>query len=104
MCAGVSGAIYSRGCPVQAPLGRGSSAVSYIQLMGEKIKIGREEIYLSSQQGRDTEELVVDAVERMVNYDRWLMREVEKGKSAADRGELVDHDDVQKLIDRRYPG
>ena len=59
---------------------------------------------LASQQGKDTEELVVDAVERMVNYDQWFMREVEKGKSAANRGELVDHDDVQKLIDRRYPG
>jgi predicted transcriptional regulator len=59
---------------------------------------------LASQQGRDSEELVVDAVERMVNYDQWFMGEVEKGISAADRGELVDHDDVQKLIDRRYPG
>jgi predicted transcriptional regulator len=59
---------------------------------------------LASQQGKDTEELVVDAVERMVNHDQWFMREVEKGKSAADRGELVDHDDVRKLIDRRYPG
>ncbi len=59
---------------------------------------------LASQQGRDTEELVVDAVERMVNYDQWLMREVEKGLSAADRGELVDHEDVEKLINRRYPG
>ena len=59
---------------------------------------------LASQQGRDTEELVVDAVERMVNYDQWFMGEVEKGISAAERGELVDHDDVQKLIDRRYPG
>jgi predicted transcriptional regulator len=59
---------------------------------------------LASQQGRDTEELVVDAVERMVNYDQWFMREVEKGKSAAGRGEMVDHDDVKKLIDRRYPG
>ncbi len=59
---------------------------------------------LASQQGRDTEELVVDAVERMVNYDQWFMCEVEKGISAADQGELVDHDEVQKLIDRRYPG
>jgi predicted transcriptional regulator len=59
---------------------------------------------LASQQGRDTEELVVDAVERMVNFDQWFMREVEKGISAADRGELVDHQDVQRLIDRRYPG
>ncbi len=59
---------------------------------------------LASQQGRNTEELVVDAVERMVNYDQWFMREVEKGVSAADRGELVDHEDVGKLINRRYPG
>jgi predicted transcriptional regulator len=40
----------------------------------------------------------------MVNYDQWFMCEVEKGISAADQGELVDHDEVQKLIDRRYPG
>jgi predicted transcriptional regulator len=59
---------------------------------------------LAAQQGRDSESLVVDAVERMVNYDQWLLGEVEKGISAADRGELVDHEDVQKLIDRRYPG
>jgi predicted transcriptional regulator len=59
---------------------------------------------LAAQQGRDSESLVVDAVERMVNYDQWLLGEVEKGISAAERGELVDHDDVKKLIDRRYPG
>lgn len=59
---------------------------------------------LASQQGRDSESLVVDAVERMVDYDQWFLREVEKGISAADRGELVDHEDVRKLIDRRYPG
>ncbi|HTE91229.1 MAG TPA: hypothetical protein VK639_19880 [Terriglobales bacterium] len=59
---------------------------------------------LAAQQGRDSESLVADAVERMVNYDQWLLREVEKGISAAERGELVDHEDVKKLIDRRYPG
>ena len=59
---------------------------------------------LAAQQGRDSESFVVDAVERMVNYDQWLLREVEKGISAADRGELVDHEDIQELIDRRYPG
>jgi predicted transcriptional regulator len=40
----------------------------------------------------------------MVNYDQRFMREVEKDISAADRGELVDHEDVEKLINRRYPG
>jgi predicted transcriptional regulator len=59
---------------------------------------------LASQQGKDTEELVVDVVERMVNHDQWFFRGMEKGESAADRVELVDHDDAQKMIDRRYGG
>ena len=29
---------------------------------------------LATEQGRDSEALVVEAVERMVNYDEWLMR------------------------------
>ena len=59
---------------------------------------------LATQQGRDDESLVVEAVERMVDYDEWFVQEVEKGLAAADRGELIDHDDVRKLIDGRYPG
>jgi predicted transcriptional regulator len=60
---------------------------------------------LATQQGRDSESLVVEAVERMVNYDEWFLQEVEKGLAAADRGELIDHEDIRKLIDsRRYPG
>ena len=59
---------------------------------------------LAAQQGRPTEALVVEAVERMVNYDEWFLQEVEKGLAAAVRGELRDHDDVRKLINERYPG
>ncbi len=59
---------------------------------------------LAAQQGRASEGLVVEAVERMVNYDEWFLREVDKGLAAADRGELVDHSAVRKMIDERYPG
>jgi predicted transcriptional regulator len=59
---------------------------------------------LATQQGRDSESLVVEAVERLVNYDEWFIQEVEKGLAAADRGELIDHEDIRKLIDGRYPG
>jgi predicted transcriptional regulator len=59
---------------------------------------------LAAQQGRASEALVIEAVERMVNYDEWFLREVDKGLAAADRGELVDHSDVRKMIDERYPG
>jgi predicted transcriptional regulator len=59
---------------------------------------------LASEQGRDRESLVVEAVERMVNYDEWFIQEVEKGLASADRGEFVEEKDIRKLIDRRYPG
>ena len=59
---------------------------------------------LASQQGRDSEALVVEAVQRLVNYDEWFVREVEKGIAAADRDEFVDHDEVRRRTERRYPG
>jgi len=59
---------------------------------------------LASEQGRDSETLVVEAVERLVNYDEWFLREVEKGLAAADRGEFVDHENVGKMLNSRYPG
>jgi len=58
---------------------------------------------LATEQGRDTEALVVEAVKRMISYDEWFLQAVEKGLAAADRGEFVAHEDVKKLIDRPYP-
>jgi predicted transcriptional regulator len=45
----------------------------------------------------------VEAVEGLVSYDEWFIREVEQGLAAADRGEFTDHDAVKKLIQQRYP-
>jgi len=58
---------------------------------------------LAEQQGRASTALIVEAVERMVNYDDWFLREVDKGLAAAESGQLVDHADVRKMIDERYP-
>ena len=59
---------------------------------------------LAAQQGRDSNALVVEAVERFVNYDAWFLRAVDEGLAAGDRGELIDHDEVARMIDRKYPG
>lgn len=59
---------------------------------------------LAADRGSDAGTLVQEAVERFVDYDEWFLREVEKGIAAADRGELIDHEDVGKLIDSRYRG
>jgi predicted transcriptional regulator len=49
---------------------------------------------MATQQGGDAETLIQEAVERLVDYDDWFLREVDKGLDAADR----------KRIDSRYPG
>lgn len=59
---------------------------------------------MAAQQGRAAETLVEEAVERMVDDAEWFLGEVDEGLAAADRGEFIDHDDVRKLIDARYPG
>lgn len=59
---------------------------------------------IAAEQGKDSEALVFEAVERLVGYDEWFVREVGRGIAAADRGELVEHGDVLAMIDKRYPG
>lgn len=58
---------------------------------------------IASEQGRAAETLVQEAVERFLNYDDWFSREVDKGLAAADRGEFVEHAEIRKMIDSRYP-
>lgn len=59
---------------------------------------------LASEQGRASEALAVEAIERMVNYDEWFLREVDKGLEEAERGHLIDHSEIRKMIDKRYSG
>ena len=61
-------------------------------------------VQLAADQGRSTEALIGEAVERLLNYDEWFVREVEKGLAAADHGELIGHDEVGRIVERRYPG
>ncbi|MEP7353886.1 MAG: CopG family transcriptional regulator [Acidobacteriota bacterium] len=58
---------------------------------------------LAASQGRATEALVQEAVERLLNYDEWFSNEVDKGLLAADRGEFVEHGEVRKILATRFP-
>jgi predicted transcriptional regulator len=59
---------------------------------------------IAAEQGRDSVSLVQEAVERLIHYDEWFLHEVEKGLEAADRGEFVEHEEVGKSLNSRYPG
>ena len=58
---------------------------------------------IAAERGRDTEAVAQEAIERFVEYDEWFLREVEAGLAAAERGDLIDHDEVGKLIRHRFP-
>jgi len=58
---------------------------------------------MAMQQGRNSESLVAEALARYVAYDEWFLREAAKGIEAADRGALIDHAEIRRRIERRYP-
>jgi predicted transcriptional regulator len=53
---------------------------------------------LAAQQGRDRNALVVEAVERLVDYDEWLVREVEKGLAQTEPGQTLSHEDIRSFL------
>jgi predicted transcriptional regulator len=50
--------------------------------------------------GKDAEQLVKDTVARMLEDQARFLAGVEEGIAAADRGELIDHEDVLKRVNR----
>jgi len=45
---------------------------------------------MTARQGRAAETLVEEAVVRLVDYDEWFLKEVDKGLAAADGEEFVE--------------
>jgi predicted transcriptional regulator len=52
--------------------------------------------------GKDAEQLVKDTVVRMLENQARFVAGVEKGIASADSGELIDHEDVVKRINRLF--
>lgn len=58
---------------------------------------------MAAAQGRAAEALVQEAVDRLLSYGEWFSEEVDRGLVAADKGEFVEHDDIRRMIEARYP-
>jgi predicted transcriptional regulator len=56
----------------------------------------------ADRRGVPAEALVLEAIERTVEYDDWFLREVEKGLAQIDRGEVLTHEDVGTRLERRF--
>jgi predicted transcriptional regulator len=55
---------------------------------------------VAAQQGRDVQSLVQEAVQRLVDYDQWFVREVEKGLAQIKRGEVLEHEEVGARLEK----
>jgi len=54
---------------------------------------------LALRTGRKLEQVLEHAVDRMLDYDEQFLAAVGEGRSAARRGELLEHDEVVQRIE-----
>jgi len=55
---------------------------------------------LRRSRGRESAALVDEAVERLIGYDEWFLRQVEEGLAQIDRGEVIEHDEVTARMEK----
>jgi predicted transcriptional regulator len=68
-----------------------------IHLTPEKEARVRE---LAARTGQETAQVIEEAVDRLLDYDSWFIREVEKGQVEAARGNLISHEEVGRRIEK----
>ena len=59
---------------------------------------------LAAETGRTADQVALDLLARSVDHDEWFRAEVERGRTAASEGRLIEHDEVAARMDRRYGG
>lgn len=55
---------------------------------------------IAQERGTDPQALAREAIERLVDYDDWFLREVEKGLAQVERGETVSHEEVGARLEK----
>ena len=55
---------------------------------------------IAQERGTDPQALAREAIERLVDYDDWFVREVEKGLAQVERGETLSHEEVGARLEK----
>lgn len=69
-----------------------------IHLTPEKEALLRQ---VAARTGQDTAQVIQEAVDRLLDHDKWFVQEVEKGQAQAAEGDLIEHDEVVTRIEKR---
>lgn len=57
---------------------------------------------LANRTGKDAEQVVEEAVDRMLEYDERFLAAVEEGRASARKGDLLEHDEVVNRIEQMF--
>lgn len=57
---------------------------------------------LVASTGRGAEELVLEALDKMLVHDIWFTSQVQTGLEQLDRGEFVEHEEVARRIEKLF--
>jgi len=55
---------------------------------------------LAAERGCAPEFLVLEAVQRFIDYDEWFLHEVDKGLAQIEAGELLEHEEVGRRLEK----
>jgi predicted transcriptional regulator len=56
---------------------------------------------VAARTGQDAAQVIQEAVDRLLDHDKWFVQEVEKGQLQAAKGDLIEHDEVVTRIEKR---
>ena len=57
---------------------------------------------VATRVGKNTAQVVEEAVDRMLEYDERLIAAVEEGRASVRRGDLLEHDEVVERIEQMF--
>ena len=59
---------------------------------------------VAQERGTNPQELAREAIERLIDYDDWFVREVEKGLAQVEAGHTLTHEEVGARLDKHLTG
>ena len=55
---------------------------------------------VAARTGKDPQQLIDEAIDRMLDYDERFLAAVEEGRESVRRGDVLEHDEVVERIER----
>jgi predicted transcriptional regulator len=59
---------------------------------------------MAEERGTNPQDLAREAIERLVHYDDWFVREVEKGLAQVESGQTLTHEEVGARLEEHLTG